>query len=254
MPRASTKCWRRSSRRSRTDRRAPDRQARGPPPSHGRRGPGRAGCAGERSIGHTGTLDPLRQRPAGTAAREGDQDGTVPRWSRQDVPGDGAGSDSAPRTDDLTGDAIGEPWTDALPDPDRIAEALAAFRGAQEQTPPAYSARKLDGERAYARARRGETVALPATPVTVYEVELVEVVGADVTFRRHGQYQAPTSGPSRGTWARRSERARTSRRCGGNPSAGLRVEDAIPLDALAPRHGALATGGGAEPPAAHHGG
>jgi tRNA pseudouridine55 synthase len=187
---------------------------------------------GERSIGHTGTLDPFASGLLVLLLGKGTRtarflDGLAKTYLAT------ARLGQRTTTDDLTGDPIGEPWTDALPGPDRIAEALAAFRGSQEQTPPAYSARKLDGERAYARARRGETVELAATPVTVYGMELVEVVGADVTFRvtvSTGTYIraiARDLGEALGTGAHLTALRRES-------IGSLRVEDAIPLDALAP--------------------
>ena len=48
------------------------------------------------------------------------------------------------------------------------------------QTPPAYSAVKLDGERAYRAARRGEQPQLEPRPVTVYALELLEAALPDL--------------------------------------------------------------------------
>jgi tRNA pseudouridine55 synthase len=50
--------------------------------------------------------------------------------------------------------------------------ALDAFRGEYLQMPPPYSAKKVDGIRAYALARRDEPVALKAVPVRVSRLEL----------------------------------------------------------------------------------
>jgi tRNA pseudouridine55 synthase len=55
-----------------------------------------------------------------------------------------------------------------------VDDALAPFRGELMQTPPAYSAVKLDGERAYRAARRGEQPELEPRPVTVYALELLD--------------------------------------------------------------------------------
>jgi tRNA pseudouridine55 synthase len=57
----------------------------------------------------------------------------------------------------------------------RIAEAVAHERARKAQTPPAYSAIKVSGERSYDRARRGEKVELEDRPV---EVAAIEVCGA----------------------------------------------------------------------------
>ena len=53
-----------------------------------------------------------------------------------------------------------------------VEHALEAFRGDLLQTPPAFSAVKLDGERAWRAARRGEQPQLEPRPVTVYELTL----------------------------------------------------------------------------------
>jgi tRNA pseudouridine55 synthase len=55
----------------------------------------------------------------------------------------------------------------------RLDAALSAERGRAEQIPPVFSAIKQAGERAYAKARRGETPALEARPVSVRQLELV---------------------------------------------------------------------------------
>ena len=59
------------------------------------------------------------------------------------------------------------------PDRATIAAALAHFRGTILQRPPAYSAIKLGGRRAYDLARGGEQVEIDARPVNVYRIELV---------------------------------------------------------------------------------
>lgn len=86
-------------------------------------------------------------------------------------------------TDDATGAPVAT--SDAWPTLDRaaVAAALARFRGPIAQRPPAFSAVKVEGERAYRRARRGETVALAERTVTVDTLELEELALPDVRFR-----------------------------------------------------------------------
>src|SRR5213076_3355743 len=62
-------------------------------------------------------------------------------------------------------------------------EAGRALAGRPRRRPPAYSAVKVEGERAYRRARRGEAVALAARPVLVSALELVRFAPPDVAFR-----------------------------------------------------------------------
>ncbi len=60
---------------------------------------------------------------------------------------------------------------------------VAPFRGEIEQMPPAFSAKKIDGVRAYALARKGEEVKLQPKRVTVYEFTILSVAGSRVRFR-----------------------------------------------------------------------
>lgn len=69
--------------------------------------------------------------------------------------------------------ATDPPEAVAAVDEAAFAAALAGFRGEIEQRPPAYSAIKVDGERLYARARRGEEVEVPTRRVTIHRLELV---------------------------------------------------------------------------------
>ncbi len=57
---------------------------------------------------------------------------------------------------------------------EQIAEALLQFEGTVEQVPPAYSAKKINGQKAYELARKGEPVELEAKEIDVYHLELLE--------------------------------------------------------------------------------
>jgi tRNA pseudouridine55 synthase len=57
---------------------------------------------------------------------------------------------------------------------EQLLEALAAFRGETLQVPPAYSAVKVEGRRAYDLARKGETVELEPRKVQIYSIDLRE--------------------------------------------------------------------------------
>lgn len=54
----------------------------------------------------------------------------------------------------------------------RIEEVLQGFVGEQEQEPPVYSAKRLDGKRAYEYAREGETVKMRTAFITIYSAVL----------------------------------------------------------------------------------
>lgn len=55
-----------------------------------------------------------------------------------------------------------------------VDEALASLTGERLQTPPVYSAKKIDGTRAYELARAGEEVAVRQAMITIYEMEILE--------------------------------------------------------------------------------
>ena len=74
-------------------------------------------------------------------------------------------------TDDLTGQPVGLPAE--CPDASAIEEALAGFLGTIEQRPPRYSAKHVDGRRAYQLARSGKPVLLAPAWVRVDELRLV---------------------------------------------------------------------------------
>lgn len=75
-------------------------------------------------------------------------------------------------TDDASGAVLRQ--SDLRPDMDQITAALPAFTGQIMQVPPAYSAVRVDGQRAYDLAREGEEVELTARPLWVENLSLVE--------------------------------------------------------------------------------
>jgi tRNA pseudouridine55 synthase len=80
-------------------------------------------------------------------------------------------------TDDLEGELT--PTDAAAPSRAAVEAAFAAFLGPISQRPPAYSAIKVAGRRAYAMARAGEHVELASREVTIHRLEIVEWDGTD---------------------------------------------------------------------------
>ncbi|MCB1313392.1 MAG: tRNA pseudouridine(55) synthase TruB [Sedimentitalea sp.] len=78
----------------------------------------------------------------------------------------------ATNTDDAEGEVIAT--SDVRPSDDEIKAALGAFVGDILQVPPQFSAVKIDGERAYKRAREGEEMDLAARPLWVEELVLTD--------------------------------------------------------------------------------
>ncbi|MGQ7582850.1 tRNA pseudouridine(55) synthase TruB, partial [Streptococcus suis] len=73
-------------------------------------------------------------------------------------------------TDDLEGPVT--KTSDKRPTEDDILALLPNYIGTIQQTPPQFSAIKIDGERAYDLARGGETVAIPSREVEIFQLEL----------------------------------------------------------------------------------
>jgi len=75
--------------------------------------------------------------------------------------------------------------SDVRPGLVEVEAVLPRFTGPIEQIPPAYSALKVDGQRAYDLARAGEAVALKARAVTIYSLTLAGMEGEGVTLVAH---------------------------------------------------------------------
>lgn len=69
------------------------------------------------------------------------------------------------------------------PSEQQISTVLSSFVGKIMQVPPDFSALKINGRRAYDLARQGQAVDLPARPVEIYEIELINYCYPLVEFR-----------------------------------------------------------------------
>ena len=126
--------------------------------------------------GHGGTLDPLATGVLPIALGEATK--TVPFVMDSTKSYDFTVRFGEARdTDDSEGAVVAQ--SDARPDDAAVAAALERFRGTIQQVPPRYAAVKIDGERAYDLARRGEVIELEPRPVVVHALELVDRPDAD---------------------------------------------------------------------------
>jgi tRNA pseudouridine55 synthase len=64
-----------------------------------------------------------------------------------------------------------------------IVEALKAFVGELDQIPPIFSAKFIDGKRAYEYARKGEEVEMKASKITIHEIELLSMDFPEISIR-----------------------------------------------------------------------
>ena len=85
-------------------------------------------------------------------------------------------------TDTLDGEGEVVATSDVRPARDEIEAVLPRFTGEIEQVPPAYSALKVGGKAAYARARAGEKVELALRKVTIFDLRLVETTPDSATL------------------------------------------------------------------------
>jgi len=83
-------------------------------------------------------------------------------------------------TYDADGEALAEPVSVPELDTEEIDAVLGEFVGEIEQVPPAYSAKKIRGQPAYKRARRGEVVVHEPVSVTIYGIRDVQVAGDEI--------------------------------------------------------------------------
>jgi tRNA pseudouridine55 synthase len=182
----------------------------------------------EKRVGHAGTLDPLATgllvMCLGSATRLSEYLAGKDKRYRATVR-----FGQATDTYDALGAVVSE--SAALPDRAAVEAALAGFRGPQQQVPPAFSAIKRNGHKAYDLARRGEEVVLEPRAVHMYGIDLVEWQPPQVVLDVHC---------SAGTYIRSlAHDLGQVLGCGGHLSAlrrtasgTLRVEDAVPLVTL----------------------
>lgn len=183
----------------------------------------------ERRVGHGGTLDPMATGVLplflGRATR------ALPYFEefadKEYIAGLRLGLETD--TEDTTGQTLAEYPVQVQPE--QVCAAVEALTGTQMQTPPMYSAIRINGQRLYELARQGKTVERPARPVTIYEAELLSGAGRDYVFRVRC---------SKGTYVRTlCAQIGRSLGCGGcmsslrRSAAGCyRLEQAVPMEQL----------------------
>jgi tRNA pseudouridine55 synthase len=121
-------------------------------------------------VGHTGTLDKFAQgllvALVGRAAKLTPWFSGSDKWFEGNIRL-GLETDTLDPEGALVAEA-------AIPTREQLEAALPAFRGDILQEPPVYSALHIDGKRASALARSGETVVMRKRPVSIYALELLE--------------------------------------------------------------------------------
>lgn len=135
-----------------------------------------------RKNGHTGTLDPFATGVLPIAFGEATK--LIDFMSEDDKEYEFTllfGSETD--TGDCTGSATTKEGR--TPAAKEISAVLPRFTGKIKQTPPAYSAVKINGQRAYDLARRGEKVDVPERKVEIFALEFLGLSGRQADFRVH---------------------------------------------------------------------
>lgn len=135
-----------------------------------------------KKVGHTGTLDPLATGLmvilVGKATKAADyiiaEDKSYVATMRLGTISD---------TLDITGELTVLEHKEISDE--QIKETLKSFVGKQEQIPPMYSAKKVDGKKLYELAREGKEIARKPTQIEIYDIEFLSRDGDDVKFSVH---------------------------------------------------------------------
>ena len=199
-------------------------------------------------VGHTGTLDPFATGllillsgkmtkkstdflkldkvyeatlKLGYTSTTGDPEGEI-----QEVPLFGVFRSAAAR--EIAAPARGDGPGERGPDKDLLESTIKSFIGEITQTPPKFSAIKIDGKRAYKLAREGKDFEIPSRKVTIYSIDILDYNYPELKIRCHvssGTYirtLAEDIGKALGTGAYLTALRRTK-------IADYKVEDAHPL-------------------------
>ena len=137
---------------------------------------------GESAIGHLGTLDPMATGVLpvllGKYTRLAQFFGALPKQYAGTIRFGFA-------TDTYDADGVPAPSTDSaarLPANSELQAAAQVFRGLVEQTPPPFSAKKVNGKPAYKAARRGETVTLKPVSILIEDFVIGDLEGDSANF------------------------------------------------------------------------
>jgi tRNA pseudouridine55 synthase len=132
-------------------------------------------------VGHTGTLDPLATGILAICiGRATKQAEALQAEEKEYVAGVMLGATTPSFDMEHEVDAV-YPWEHITCE--AVREALCALTGERTQVPPVYSAKKIDGQRAYEYAREGTEVKMREATVNIYELELLECDLPRITAR-----------------------------------------------------------------------
>lgn len=186
--------------------------------------------AGEKRVGHTGTLDPMATgvlpiligRATVLSGLMLDADKKYIATVKLGVTTD---------TDDITGEVLSQSEVDVTEQ--QLKEALIHFTGKLSQKPPIYSAIKKDGVRLYKLAREGKTTEIKPRDIEIFSIRLLDELNSQNEFKIEAHV-------SKGTYIRSLARdIGEYLGCGATLSglcrtyaSGFSIDDCVELDRL----------------------
>jgi tRNA pseudouridine55 synthase len=138
-------------------------------------------AAGMKRVGHAGTLDPLATGVVVVCLGKATKSVEL-LMGMTKVYLAGVDLSAFTTTDDREGPRE-EVTVENPPGEEKVREAIARFVGEIDQTPPAFSAIHVEGQRAYDLARKGKEVTLKSRKVRIDAIELIEYVWPLATIR-----------------------------------------------------------------------
>ena len=155
-------------------------------------------------VGHTGTLDPFAtgllillsgkmtkksneflkldkiyeaELKLGFVSSTGDPEGEIQRYHVEDL--------SEVTTENEGANPVTTGASDPCPQRNAVESVLRSFTGKITQTPPRFSAIKINGERAYKLARKGADFEIPSREVEIYSIEILDYSYPTLKIRCH---------------------------------------------------------------------
>lgn len=147
------------------------------------------GIIRQRKVGHTGTLDPAAEGVLPMCVGKATKLCELLTDHRKEyvaVMKLGIATD----TEDTTGEIIestdySEEWYENQMSGDNLKKVISRFLGTQLQTPPMYSAKRINGKRLYELAREGKVIERKPCEITIYGIEIknTDIINREITIK-----------------------------------------------------------------------
>ncbi|MGP1612395.1 MAG: tRNA pseudouridine(55) synthase TruB [Catonella sp.] len=147
------------------------------------------GIIRQRKVGHTGTLDPAAEGVLPMCVGKATKLCELLTDHRKEyvaVMKLGIATD----TEDTTGEIIestdyAEEWYENQMSGDNLKKVISRFLGTQLQTPPMYSAKRINGKRLYELAREGKVIERKPCEITIYGIEIknTDIINREITIK-----------------------------------------------------------------------